>query len=327
MIDHNPALLQRAQAHLATALVVPSVQAKGLSGARNTGWGLATGDVVAFLDDDARADADWADLVLSTYQDDVIGAGGAVVPHWRAPCPGWLPDEFLWVVGCSFRGQPTKQTPVRNAIGANMSFRREILDATGGFQTVLGRQGADVAGCEETELSIRAQALRPGSKILLEPAATVRHVVTGARTTRRYFRQRCIGEGRSKALVAGLVGQGPALDSERRYVSRVLPAGVLRGVGDLARGDVDGGRRSLAIVEGLALTAFGYGSMRVRMSLRDAQVVRRVNDAAGRLSSLRTVRGSISAGSRGPAGAGPDGRWRARRNRGQSQREHSLPGR
>jgi hypothetical protein len=103
--------------------------------------------------------------------------------------------------------------------------------------------------------------------ILLEPAAVVWHTVNSQRTTRRYFRRRCLGEGRSKAVVAALVGQGRALDTERRYVSRVLPAGAVRGLGQLARGDVEGAERSWAIVEGLALTAIGYGGTRVRACL------------------------------------------------------------
>jgi hypothetical protein len=146
-----------------------------------------------------------------------------------------------------------------------MSFRRDVLAATGGFQTGLGRIGADGAGCEETELSIRAHRTRPGARVLIETSAVVRHAVGPERTSRAYFRRRCAAEGRSKALVAAIAGPGPALQSERRYVSTVLPTGVLRGFAALARGDLDAGRRSLAIVEGLVVTTVAYARARTRL--------------------------------------------------------------
>jgi len=170
-----------------------------------------------------------------------------------------------------------------------MSFRREILAAAGGFQTGLGRLGADGAGCEETELSIRAHRTRPGARVLLETAAVVRHAVGPERTSRAYFRRRCVAEGRSKALVAAIAGSGPALVSERRYVSTVLPAGVLAGLAALPRGDLDGGRRALTIAEGLVLTTGAYAAVRTRLVTR-RMLTRRSDERAtgGPHSELRS---------------------------------------
>lgn len=265
IIDHNPELLERSRAAFPDVRCLASTGPRGLSGARNTGVGAATGDVVAFLDDDAAADPHWAENLLDAYDDDqVLGVGGGVVPEWRAPRPVWFPDEFLWVVGCSYEGLPAGRAEVRNPIGANMSFRRDVLEETGGFDTGIGRLGKDAAGCEETELSIRARRLRPGSRILVDPAATCRHAVTPDRVTRRYFRRRCWAEGRSKAIVSGLAGADLALSSERRYVARTLPVGIARGVRAALRGDIGGLTRALAIVEGASLTALGYATGRLR---------------------------------------------------------------
>ena len=270
--DHNDDLLARATAAFPDVRCVANAGARGLSDARNTGIRSAGGDVVAFLDDDAAAAPDWVERLLGAYQDDddVIGVGGWVLPAWRAPRPAWLPDEFLWVLGCSYTGLPRARASVRNPIGANMSFRRAVFDVVGGFDTGTGRVGADAAGCEETEFSIRACRVTPGARIVLEPAAVCHHAVTADRVTRRYFRRRCAAEGRSKAVVSTLTGADAALSSESAYVRRTLPAGVLRGLRDAAAGDLGGAARAWAILEGTTVTAVNYLLMRRRIRGRAA---------------------------------------------------------
>jgi glucosyl-dolichyl phosphate glucuronosyltransferase len=267
--DHNPELLARATAEFRDVLCLANEETQGLSGARNTGVRAATSDVVAFLDDDAAAGPDWVARMLDAYADpQVVGVGGHVVPAWRAPRPAWFPDEFLWVVGCSYRGLPTDRAEIRNPIGANMSFRRRVFDRVGGFDEAMGRLGKDAAGCEETEFAIRARAADPTARIVLEPTAECLHTVSPDRVTRRYFRRRCRAEGRSKALVSTLAGADAALETERTYVRRTLPRGVLRGLRGLVTGDVAGAARAWAIVEGTALTAGSYALARLRRRLR-----------------------------------------------------------
>jgi hypothetical protein len=140
-----------------------------------------------------------------------------------------------------------------------MSFRRTLFAAAGDFQTDMGRIGTRPLGCEETELCIRGTQRLPGAYYVYEPLARVHHRVPSSRATWRYFAARCYSEGLSKAQVSDRVGAGQGLASERRYTTRVLPAGVLRGLRDAVTGGKPGGLgRAAAIVAGLAITTAGY---------------------------------------------------------------------
>jgi GT2 family glycosyltransferase len=265
VVDHNPGLAARARETFAGIRVVANEEARGLSGARNTGVRHSTGDVLAFLDDDATAHPGWLETLLAAFETPaVMGAGGSACAVWEEARPEWLPDEFLWVVGASYRGLPVHAAPVRNPIGANMAFRREAFARAGGFTDGIGRIGKIPLGCEETEFSIRLQQTVPGALILYVPDARVDHHVPASRAIPRYFAARCWAEGVSKALVAARVGTGDGLASERTYVTRTLPAGLLRGLRAARRGDAAGLTRATAIVLGAGITTAGF--LRVRLA-------------------------------------------------------------
>jgi O-antigen biosynthesis protein len=189
-----------------------------------------------------------------------------------------------------------------------MSIVRSHFAAAGGFRTGLGRIGTTPFGCEETEAEIRVRASAPWGKIVHLDGARADHVVPRSRATWSYSSHRCLAERRSKAIVTDADGRADGLSSERRYVLRTPPFGVLCGVGDICRGDVPGLLRSGAIVAGRALTALGYPSVRqgVGKSPQDgaSQPVR-----AARMGSLR-VRWCIPIALVDWTGTGVSGRRR-----------------
>jgi len=259
VVDYNDELFDRVLAAFGdVALVAPNHHEPGLSGARNTGVEIATRPIVLFLDDDAVPSAGWIDNLAAPFVDPgVIGVGGYAEPDWATgSAPWWMPDEFYWVVGCSYRGLPEGRASIRNPIGCNMAFRTSAIEQVNGFSASLGRVKDRPAGAEETDLAIRVRSAT-GGEILYEPDAIVHHAVEEPRMRLEYFVKRCYAEGRSKAILARRVGAGDATSAERSYL-RTLAAGAARRLGQTIR------QRSLSplgqiLVMGLGLTVTGAG--------------------------------------------------------------------
>jgi glycosyltransferase involved in cell wall biosynthesis/O-antigen/teichoic acid export membrane protein len=268
VVDHNPRLYHRLRSARPDDIVVENREQPGLSGGKNTGVSLASGEIVAFLDDDAVAEPTWLEYLLDAYADPtVVGTGGRTLPRWATRRPSWFPREFDWVVGCTYIGMPKFRAPVRNLMGGNASFRREVFSEVGAFTTGIGRSvSGRPLGCEETEFCIRLSQRLPGTILLFDGRAVIRHRVPAPRERFSYYRSRCYAEGLSKAMVTRSVGTGDGLAAERRYTSRTLPRGVARGLGDALRGDATGLVRAGAIIAGLATVTAGYavGSLPAR---------------------------------------------------------------
>jgi glycosyltransferase involved in cell wall biosynthesis len=162
---------------------------RGLSAARNSGVSIATGEVVAFLDDDCEPEPDWAEQLRVAYAADVVGVGGDVVSEGTPNALGRylernnplapLEAELAVSSGRAYRlwryvagqwgGQPSGQRPVYSLVGANMSFRREAIVAAGMFDERF------TFGAEELDLCHRVRTLRPDGLLVVTPAARVRH--------------------------------------------------------------------------------------------------------------------------------------------------------
>lgn len=276
VIDHNEELAERARADF-TALservdVVENRHPRGLSGARNTALDIATGEIVVFLDDDASPrSTEWLGSILSHYSDDAVYAvGGSAYPVWPDKRPSFLPagvvgepGELDWIVGCTYRGQPTETAQVRNLMGANMSFRRAPVVALGGFVSGIGRIGRVPLGCEETELCIRLRQKHPEAEILFDPSIVVDHTVSADRTRPRYLISRSYAEGVSKAAIARLIGSEDALSSERAYTAKILPRAVGRETSAAARGNPTRAWGAVAVLASVSAAGFGYARGRL----------------------------------------------------------------
>jgi glycosyltransferase involved in cell wall biosynthesis len=140
---------------------------KGLSNARNAGWQAASGDIIAFTDDDCYVAPDFLTTTLAAFGDPELGyVSGRILLH--------DPTDYPATISLSTVPQdlPRRRYVVPGVLkGANMAFRREVLVAIGGFDPLFG-SGADFPA-EDCDAAARASLA--GWKGRYEPSIVVAH--------------------------------------------------------------------------------------------------------------------------------------------------------
>ncbi len=150
------------------------LQEMGLSRARNEVSCRATGEVIAFTDDDCEADPEWLATIAGCLQaDPSIGlVGGALIGPPAAgfslsTCPVLTPAEVLYDPSVD-----PETPPGWDWVGANVALRAAVAARVGPFDEFLGAGAAFAAG-EETDYKLRLEALRVC--MLATPRAVVHH--------------------------------------------------------------------------------------------------------------------------------------------------------
>lgn len=176
---------------------------QGLSQARNTGLAKAKGKYVAYLDDDAIAEPNWLESILHCFKvtDSPIGCvGGKIDPIWEAPCPDWLPDNYLsYLTILDWGPNPILIDSKKYIAGANMAFPTALLKNLGGFNVELGRQGKKLLSSEEVWLQETIR--RSGHTVHYDPSIVVKHHATESRLVPDWFFQRLYWQGISNAFL------------------------------------------------------------------------------------------------------------------------------
>ena len=162
-------------------------QHRGLSNARNTGLAAATGDIVAYIDDDAYPDPHWLTYLAAAFlRTPHAGVGGPNIPP-----PG---DGRIAECVANAPGNPVhvllSDREAEHIPGCNMAFRKTCLEAIGGFDPQFRTAGDDVDVCWRLQ--------RLGWTLGYHPAAMVWHHCRNS--VRAYWRQQ-VGYGRAEALL------------------------------------------------------------------------------------------------------------------------------
>jgi GT2 family glycosyltransferase len=160
----------------------------GLSSARNTGLEAATGEIVAYTDDDARPDPHWLTYLATSFRDtEYVGVGGPnIAPPGDGPiaeCVANAPGGPMHVL--------LSDVEAEHLPGCNMAFRKVCLQAVGGFDPQFRAAGDDVDICWRLR--------QRGWKLGFHPAAMVWHHRRDS--ARAYWKQQ-VGYGKAEALLA-----------------------------------------------------------------------------------------------------------------------------
>ncbi|MDD4307400.1 MAG: glycosyltransferase family A protein [Thermoplasmata archaeon] len=214
---------------------------KGLSAARNTGIENSSGEIVAFMDDDALADPYWLESISKIFEaEPKTGAvTGTIEPLWMGKNSDWLPEQLFWTVSCTYMEIPDGSL-VMNLIGTNMAFQREIFNQGFKFSEKLGakekwnlKNDAWVQTCnlvgEERDFCIRL--IEKGWYIRFSSGAKVYHRVYGYRITLKNLMKRGYWEGFSKGLLAKYHTNSDVLATERDFLMHIAKSLALTGRG------------------------------------------------------------------------------------------------
>jgi glycosyltransferase involved in cell wall biosynthesis len=203
---------------------------QGKSYALNSGMQHVRGDILMFTDDDVTVHQDWVSEIVAIFRAyDCAGVGGRVIPVWKCKQPAWLELDgpyyhpaFCGVVRFEKGDSPfeLKSTP----LGANLAFKRSIVERYGLFRTDLSGNHADrlrpsgLLGGEDTEYCRRV--LNAGEKLIYAPKAIVCHPVEVQRVTRKYFRRFAFNSGRYITRMGGVPDQAICYFDVPRYLLR-----------------------------------------------------------------------------------------------------------
>lgn len=205
----------------------------GVSRSRNLGAELASGEIVAFIDDDGVAEPNWIEELLGGYDRyDALAVGGRMLPMWVAGKSSFLPEEYYWLIGVTYQGYPERECRVRSTWGSNFSVRRDVFEDLGGFDETLGRVADEQVQGEEPEFGARLHEVY-GERMVYLPSARVTHKIFEYRTNRWWLLKRAFWQGYSKYVMNRILDDSGG--EEDAYLKNLLTSSIPERITSLIR--------------------------------------------------------------------------------------------
>jgi glycosyltransferase involved in cell wall biosynthesis len=194
---------------------------RGLSYSRNVGIKCATGDIITFIDDDAIPVPKWAEVIVNTFDSDDVGAvTGDIIPLWEHEDMSWFPKELHWMISCSYIMTPSSKCEIERGFGTNMSFRSNLIDKIGMFNTNLGINGRKWVGGEDTDMFLRVRD--SGKKIIFDPDVRVLHKICVHRVGIRNIMKRAFDGGVSLVYMSNIRSYDVKKSTEKDYLKKLI---------------------------------------------------------------------------------------------------------
>jgi len=171
---------------------------QGHTYARNRGIKESKGDLLAFIDDDAFVNQDYAKNIESFFSKftDVAAIGGKITPMYESQEPKWMSKHLLPLVAALDMGSSIVEFKKRKfPIGANMAYRSTVFEKYGLFDVTLGRRGDGLEGGDEKDLIFRIKA---NEKVYYVPNVAVDHIIPDKRLSMEYIKGMALGVATSE---------------------------------------------------------------------------------------------------------------------------------
>jgi GT2 family glycosyltransferase len=189
--DGTPEAIDAAAASFSVPLRHLREAAPGKAQALARAIETASGDVLAFTDDDVNVGATWVATIRSLLREPSVAlVGGPVVARCERRPPEWLQPasqgsgRLAAPLGLLSYGCRRLDLGPRTVLGANLAIRRDALIRIGGFAPHMGKLRGTLLSGEDHDLCRRIQA--EGLHAVYDPALPVSHWVPSRRMRLRY---------------------------------------------------------------------------------------------------------------------------------------------
>ena len=174
----------------------------GYSAPRNCGWKNATGNIIAYIDDDEIAATDWLESIEKTFQKeekpDIVG-GIYLIKYDETP-----PDWFIESMGGTDKN---RQKGILNQrkdcylAGGNIAFKKEVLEKLNGFSDDFNMKNVFLMVGEDTDICQRA--VKAGFRLYYNPQIVIYHRMNQNNYDIEFRKQKAKKTGMAARFVLG----------------------------------------------------------------------------------------------------------------------------